>query len=336
MPLFGREKTPRGGGNEAFWAWWASAKDRVASGIEDGSVQDLVTEISAHVDALHPQLAWELSKGSSSRHAFCLSPEGNAEVRPSALEWLAAAPAPDPVWEYHASRQAGNPGLLDIGNGPVDLTEMRAIASWDEGRELASLRLWNPAFATLSTSAAMQIAFLFLDNLLGEDDVERWIGPIETSQAAFAGRTPGELKDEIGRRAAAATRDHWILAQRTDRQGNRAVVSANAALKRIDLPFASSHLEVSLGFGTLQLAGRGDDRSLDDAEDELIAELEKCGTTFAGRVTEAKKRTLHFVAADPQRSAAIARTWSKEHPAYSARVEHRPDPKWEFRAQLLG
>ena len=50
----------------------------------------------------------------------------------------------------------------------------------------------------------MRVGFLFLDNLLGEDDVERWIGEIDALDAPIEGRTPDELIAEVRRRAAEA------------------------------------------------------------------------------------------------------------------------------------
>ena len=51
----------------------------------------------------------------------------------------------------------------------------------------------------------MQAGFLFLDHLLGEDGVERWIGAIEFFDAPTGGRTPAELKAEVERHAAEPT-----------------------------------------------------------------------------------------------------------------------------------
>ena len=70
---------------EAFWTWWAVARDGIAADIERGTVAGRATEISGAVDALHAKLAWELSPGATAKHALVVSPEGNAEFRPIAL-----------------------------------------------------------------------------------------------------------------------------------------------------------------------------------------------------------------------------------------------------------
>ena len=84
---------------EDFWTWWATSRDRIAAAIEDGSVEQRVTEISDRVHRVHADLAWELAPGATSKHALVVTPEGDPVIRPKALTWLAAAPPPDETWE---------------------------------------------------------------------------------------------------------------------------------------------------------------------------------------------------------------------------------------------
>ena len=62
------------------------------------------------------------------------------------------------------------------------------------------------------------------DNLLGEDDVERWIGTIDVLTEPIQGRTPDELRSEVARRAVESSGESWVLAERSD----GAIVVANA------------------------------------------------------------------------------------------------------------
>ena len=151
-------------------------------------------------------MAWELQPGSQAAHAFCLSPEGNPELRQVALRWLERAPTPDATWEYHASKQPAKSLMtLVTDGGQFDLEEMRASAAWDETRRLVDVRLWHPRFPEVPEAVRLQAAFLFLDHLLGEDGVERWIGAIELFDGPTGGRTPAELKAEVERHAAEPT-----------------------------------------------------------------------------------------------------------------------------------
>jgi hypothetical protein len=225
--------------------------------------------------------------------------------------------------------------MLGVADREIDLTQMRAIAGWDDARQRLDVRLWHPAFDGLSEDDRQQIGFLFLDNLLGEDDVERWIGTMESSSAEFAGRTPQELSDEVRRRAGEAPPDSWVLAERTGRGGDLALVSANAALKRIDHPFASHHLCVTVDRGLEQLSQSPELPELDKAEEDLMEELRGTATA-AGRVTERRRRMIHYVCADAQGAAAIAEAWARRHGRFGIRVEVRSDPSWSFRKELLG
>jgi hypothetical protein len=214
-----------------FWAWWSGARDRVAEAIVTGNIdQRLVGEITSAVRRVHPAMAWELAPGAHAQHALCVSPEGNAEVRQAALRWLASAPPADATWEYHASKQATQK-LIGLGIGPwrFDLEEMRAIASWDATRRRADVRLWHPLFAEAPENVRLQVAFVFLDSLLGEEDVERWIGEITLLEAPTGGRTPAELRAEIERRKQESTgAETWVLGGRTEPDGSAAIVVADA------------------------------------------------------------------------------------------------------------
>src|SRR4029078_1456114 len=98
-------------------------------------------------ETIHPAMSWELAPGRVAEHAFCISPEGNAELRQAALRWRSTAPPADATWEYHPSKQPA-PSLsgLRIGDRTFDLEQMRAITSWDETRQRVDVKLWHPGF----------------------------------------------------------------------------------------------------------------------------------------------------------------------------------------------
>ena len=333
----------RGGGGEAslderleaFWAWWASAKDDVARDIPAGRVAERAPEISKAVDRLHPKLAWELGKGAVSEHMLVVTPEGNAELRPIALAWARSAPPPDATWEYHPSRQPGPPNTLQIGGTKVDFADVRAVTSWDEAREVVSVRLWHPAFEGLPDGPRHQIAFLFLDNLVGEDDVERWIGAIDVDPSAQAGRTTDELRAEIRRRAESATGSTWALAEVTDDRGRPFLVRYNASLKRIDHPYASRHVAVVVERGLEHAGDPGLNEAINAAEEELVAAMANVAVEVA-HVTDPARRITHFVTDDGERALAVARGWADRYGQWGAKATLDDDPLWEFRRSYGG
>jgi len=319
-----------------FWGWWTGFRDVIAAAIDNRSLDDrIVKEISAAVDRLCKGMAWELAPGRSAKHAFCLTPEGDAEKRPIALRWLASAPQPDTTWEYYASRQPSSLTTLNIGGHSIDLTEMRAIAGWDAARQRLDVRLWHPVFPSLSDEVRGTVPFLFLDELLGEDDVERWVGQVDMLDKPIGGRTPDELRAELDRRRREADGQSWVLAQRTDRQGSVAIVSVNVALKQIDYQFADHvlRIDVDLGRGRMPddaLAGR-----LNAAEDDLRTRIGPAAI-YAGRSTEPGRRSMFFATAEPDAVRTAADAWARALDGIRARVEVNRDPRWSFQKELIG
>ena len=326
-----------------FWSWWPTGRDRIAAAIATtGFGERLVEEISRAVRTIDPRMAWELAPGRTAQHAFCISPEGNAELRQVALRWLAAAPPPDATWEYHASKQAA-PQLmgLEIGNRQFDLEAMRVVDAWDPARRRLDVQLWHPAFAEAPDAVRMQVGFLFLDNLLGEDEVERWIGEIALDEAAAGGRTPAELKAEIATRSAEPSGDEtWVLGERTV-GGQPEIVLADAGLKRIDHPFADHHVTIAILFGADRFPTDAEAALLNAEEDDLVRRLGD-DAILAGRTTVPGQRTLHFVAADPDAMRPSIDPWAAEMPdALSEglpqrrlKINFEHDMDWAFQRDL--
>jgi hypothetical protein len=327
-----------------FWNWWSSGRDRVAQAIDSGGFDDrLIGQIAAAVDTIHPAMAWELAPGRTARHAFCISPEGNAEVRQAALRWLAVAPPQDATWEFHASKQAAQRLMsLDVGGRRFDLEEMRAITSWDPARRRIDVRLWHPRFTEAPEPVRLQVAFVFLDSLVGEEDVERWVGQIDILEGPTGGRTPAELKAEIERHGAEATGDEtWVVRDVRNADGDVEIVSANAALKRIDYPFHDHHVTISIVMGIDRMPNESEDTVLDVEQADLIGRLGDAAV-FVGRSTVIGGRTLHFVAQDPDRMRPAIDAWAAEIPDSLAegqpqrrlKINFDRDMDWTFQREL--
>jgi hypothetical protein len=333
MRFFRRESPTVEGGD--FWAWWTGASDRIARAIETGGFDaKLVAEITRAVHAVDPRLAWEFAPGHASKHALCVSPEGDAEVRPAALRWLASAPAPDATWEYHAARQA-SPKLvgLEIGGVRLDLGAMRALADWDPRRRRVDVRLWHAAFLSAAEAIRVQASFLFLDKLLGEDDVERWIGRVDATDAASGGGTPAELKSEVERRSNEPATDTWVLGQRARADGSVEIVMADVALKHIDHPFADQHVTIRI---PIEGGGMPDGAMSDklNREEDRLAGLLPGVATLAGRTTAPGERVIHFVTHDLAGLHAGIDAWAQALPPWRIKVVNQRDPRWAFQREL--
>ena len=180
-----------------------------------------------------------------------------------------------------------------------------------------------------------QIAFLFLDNLVGEDDVERWTGAIDADPEAAAGITPDELRDEIRRRAASSTGDQWALIEARDGRDDPVLVRLNSSLKRIDYPYASHHLAVVLERGFDAAADVAEREAIDRAEEELAPALRDVAIE-AAHVTDRRRRVTHFVCEDGERALEVARAWAARYPQWGTAASVESDPGWAFRRSYGG
>lgn len=316
----------------------------MAQAIATGNFDEkLIGEIARAVQTVHPAMAWELAPGRMAQHAFCISPEGNAELRQLALRWLSTAPPSDATWEYHASKQASaSLRGVEIGGRRFDLEEMRAIASWDPARRRLDVRLWHPQFPQAPETTRHQVGFVFLDTLLGEEDVERWIGEIALLDAPTGGRTPGELKAEVDRhREEPAGDGTWILGTISGANGAPAIVAADAALKRIDHPFADHHVTISVLYGADRLPTERETAQLNEEEDDFLRRLGDAAI-YAGRVTEAGRRTMHYVTEDPDLMRPAIDGWAQDLPDSLSeglpqrriQVNFEHDMDWSFQRDL--
>ena len=304
----------------------------------------LIADISRAVSTIHPAMAWELGPGRTAQHAFCISPEGNAELRQVALRWVAAAPPVDATWEYHPSKQAAA-SLSGVAIGPssFDFPAMRAITSWDEQRQRVDVRLWHPGFDGAPQQVKLQVAFLFLDNLLGEDDVERWVGQIDildgpdrradTGRAEGGGRAAGR---RIERRRELGSRDH--VPTRTERpRSSSPTRRSSGSITRLRTTTSRSRS----CWGSIGCPTRRRPRCSTRRRTTSCARLGGAAI-FVGRTTAAGVRTLHYVTEAPDAMRPAIDAWAASLPdsiveglpARRIKVNFEPDMDWSFRSEL--
>jgi hypothetical protein len=286
-----------------FWAWWAAAREDVATEIESGNagvVPAFAASISGRVNAIHKDLEWESTPGvTGSRHALVVTSAGKPELRAVAARWLAAAPPADATWEYHEVRRA-DPSVFDselqIGQVRLKVDEIRYGFTADEDNGQVDVVCHHPAFADLPDEVQAQVTFLSLDWLLGEDRVETWIGEIHWSSAALAKpREPVELRDAV-LALAAGGEDRWALLGGEDQRGVPRMAVVNRPLRGARWPRFDTHLAVSLPYQSFNDGRLPVDASLQalrDFGDALEARMGADGRLVAHETGD-RVRTLHL------------------------------------------
>lgn len=328
---------------DAFWAWWRTAGPRIAAALDAKDASSFVEELSERIHAIDPELAWETGPGrKGARHHLALSSEGDATRRVLVQRWLARAPGTDAAWEFYPGRQPLPAGggwsltLKEAGDVKVDFAAARVEVETDSARERVQVRLHHPAWPRLTEGQRSRVAFVVLDNLLGEDEVERWLGRVETPVEPPAKGAPVQaLLDAVAGLARTATGEQFAILEGRTEAGQPMVATVNLALKRVDHLLLDDHLTVTMPLRdpTPQgLTTPAEAADLNALEDELLAALGH-DAVYIGRETGRARRILHLHVAGQGPAVARARDWARRHPERRAEVEAVSDPQWAVLAR---
>lgn len=225
----------------AFWAWWPTVAAPLAealSGEDETLPPKLRRAVASRVAALHPELTWEFVDGALARHALVLSCEGAPELRSLTERWRRAGPGDGEEWEFHASRPP-NPralhGEVSVGGRSVRPAEARFSTEIDSVRARVHVEVYHPELPSLGEGERLWFVFNILDWVLGEDEVEQWVGDVRFSP------TPGALDPRALRSALrGAARElgwgRWISLEGLDALDQPLGVEVRAPSPRLRYP----------------------------------------------------------------------------------------------------
>lgn len=279
--------------SDAFWQWWETARDRLDAAIGDRSVpDDLVAELSEQVEAIPPGgLAWELTPGESAAHALVVTAGGDPELRAAAERWRRSAPPADARWES------------------VDVL------------------VHHPAFAGAPDELRNQVTYLALDWLLGEEDVERFVGAIEPVAERPDGARPlRELREVVAELDADA--GDWVILEGRPQGGSPVMVSAMARLKPVDHPLLDTHAKVTAPYETEHPDGYPDGDELDRlrALEEGLGEVLGEDGAVVAHASSDGTRVLHAYLDGESGARERLGRWAAEQ---GLQVEVDRDPAWD-------
>ena len=285
-----------------FWGWWAATGRAAAeAGIGGAGFEGFTGEMTTRVEAMHPDLAWELAPGEQAEHALVVTAAGAPALRRLAERWHHHAPAVCALWEYHPARQARPSSLtavLEFGGQRLSLAELMFDLHVDNDRDVIDTVVFHPSFATMPSGARNQVGFLALDWALGEDGVTRWIGGFETSHTRPPAGVPADgLIETVEALAGRAGQPRWVLLQGV-REGAIVLATLAVPAKWVDHPLMDLHMAVTLPFADQTPHGLPGPSSLDQLralEDALTDRLEPRALLVAHETTRGV-RTLHLYA----------------------------------------
>jgi Family of unknown function (DUF695) len=281
----------------SFWQWWGGVRQDVAGAISDGSVSRFTASFIDHVEAIHEGMQWELTPGAEASHCLVVSPGGNAELRATAARWLAQAPPTDETWEYQSVRRADLSvfeAKMVMDGHELEMDKVRYGISVDREASQVHVQCYHPAFATMPKGMPEQIAMLSLDWVLGEEDVEIWIGEIGwTANEPESPRMPQDLRNAV---ASIAGDDQWVIMSGESRDGKPILATAAAPLRSARWPRFDLHVPVVVPYQrtTPELLPADESlQALRDFEDRLDAAIGPNGALVEHESSHGV-RTLHY------------------------------------------
>jgi hypothetical protein len=289
---------------------------------------------------IDPRLCWELGKATS-EWLLVVTANGDPQVRSTAERWLRAAPSPDPGWRFYCFRPA-DPGALSgklqLGGQAVDLADIRFKLDRDFDQARIHVTVCHPGFAALDEDARLQAVFMALDRTLGEDEVLRWIGDIDTSASSGADAAAAtDLVAEVAGLAKAYAVPKSVTLHDIADGGLPVVSRTTVPMRPIDFPLYDQHVAIAVGYassGSDGLPGVSTLTRLQQFEDALLAQATG-QIVLTGHETHDHRRVLHLYA-DPVTDTA--ERLDSSLPAWlegPVNVKVTMDPGWDEISHFL-
>lgn len=320
----------------AFWDWWR----RDGHAVNPHAASPKVVELNRRVLSIDNGLAWHFSAGTESEHRLTVSAGGQAALRPLAERWLRAAPPADATWEFRASQEAEPSALsniVEIGKARVDLSKTLFSLQSDVNRMRVDVGVYHPQFGALQEEVRTQISFLVLDWLLGEDDVERWLGVIETLTALpTPSATPDDVVAAVAGLAEQRNLDEWVLVKWADTDGFPVIASSRKGLRWNDFPTLDQHLTVYIPFESRDDGLPADGGVLDSLhtlEDELEETIRGRGILVGHETTQGRRSFHVYLDSEDQNASQPATDWAVER---GSEIRSDKDPAWTAVRHLTG
>ncbi len=304
----------------AFWEEWPRLRGLLEQELARGDYGDGTEQLTDLTEAIDPGLEWDLLAGLEARHALCLSSASDPALRPLTEQWVRAAPESDGDWEYHPARIPVTPVALAVGNLRIHPRDVLVVIEPDQSRDELNLTVGHPDFGGLDEVLQLQVVFRLLDDLLGEDLMESWVGSVDVVPHPLTWGVPFlDLADEVDRHAASAAGQTWEFIEEEDEELGDSRLFINRSLKRID------HLDLDF-VATVSIEVQSFDPVLvREVEKDLAGVLGSEGVIYAHRAFDDFTVLYAYVgegAADDVRR--LADRWSPQ--VYEVMVE--PDPAW--------
>jgi hypothetical protein len=168
-----------------FWTWFSENLLVIEALYTERKLAQLSNLIGQNLDKIDPRLAWEIGPGKQKQYLLTISGEGDVEMGDLAEQIIRAAPDVQ-SWEFYSARPA-RPGAarIRLPNRNLEFDTkgwmFSPIERADAGR--LDLLIYDDALALSAPDDAVRAVWIYLGEILGDEDAERWIGEVNIGTA---------------------------------------------------------------------------------------------------------------------------------------------------------
>ena len=328
-----------------FWRWWLEEGRDLATGAtgDSGTRERFVAEMARAVDCLHPDLGWETAPGRDSAHLLTVTAAGIPELRPIARRWRMAAPPGDEIWTYSDVRLpiAGDLTVqrLEVDGRSYDVS-LATVDARVRGVSL-DVTVHHPEYPAVSEQERQMVTYLMLDQVLGEEAVETWLGTIESSELPALDPVPiAGLRSVVeslrGASFGADGTANYAMLQGVGPTGSPVVVLARLPLRPATAPHLDTYVGVVVPYADRTESGLPGPGSLDALralEDHVAQLLGPSGEVLAVESHEGR-RILHVYVDGLTPAAEQVRVAVSGWDQGQVQMQVLPDPAWSAVAHL--
>jgi hypothetical protein len=163
-----------------FWSWMATNEVRLADATKVNP-RAAMEEISSHLETEKPGLIAEVGVEPKGPHLLVVSADGDKKLFPAVKELAAAAPALK-RWKVVAFRPRGDVAgtTIEIGSTKISAADYFFRETGRGGGKI-DIEIFCKGLSEQNRKAIERVAFLFLDQIVGEYDTETKVGAIEVN-----------------------------------------------------------------------------------------------------------------------------------------------------------
>ena len=181
-----------------FWRWFQENESMLFDFERDQ--ERTFDQLRTALKKVHPDLTFEFGPKQDGKREFVISADGLKSAFPAVESLYAVAPTLG-RWSFMKFRQRRRPLYdIDYGNKIIKVADVHFRLAKDENPNKVGILIFMAGYNEMEKKVYDHIAYLMLDEALGEYDVETRVGFIEI-QGHDSKYFPGSLPlDELGPR----------------------------------------------------------------------------------------------------------------------------------------